>query len=154
MRISNVLRNTTGPGLTFYCPGCKSAHHIYYRKVKQETETIEGEDGPRQIVREIEVIEDGADGTHDGPTWTWDGDVDKPTFNPSILIRSGHYAHTEPVEQCWCTYNRDHPNDHGFTCYICHSFIREGKIQFLGDCTHALAGQTVDMVPFPDKDPG
>jgi hypothetical protein len=30
---------------------------------------------------------------------------------------------------------------------ICHSFITDGRIQFLGDCTHRLAGQTV---PIPD----
>ena len=24
-------------------------------------------------------------------------------------------------------------------------FVTDGKIQFLGDCTHALAGQTVDL---------
>jgi len=28
---------------------------------------------------------------------------------------------------------------------ICHSFITDGKIQFLSDCTHHLAGQTVDL---------
>jgi len=33
---------------------------------------------------------------------------------------------------------------------ICHSFIRDGKIQFLGDCTHALAGQTVDLPELPE----
>jgi hypothetical protein len=32
----------------------------------------------------------------------------------------------------------------------CHLFIRNGKIQFLGDCTHELAGKTVDMVEFDD----
>jgi hypothetical protein len=31
---------------------------------------------------------------------------------------------------------------------VCHSFVREGQIQFLGDCTHAFAGQTVPMIPF------
>lgn len=29
----------------------------------------------------------------------------------------------------------------------CHCFIKEGKIQFLNDCTHELVGKTVDMVP-------
>jgi hypothetical protein len=28
---------------------------------------------------------------------------------------------------------------------VCHSFVTDGKIQFLGDCTHALAGQTVEL---------
>ena len=27
----------------------------------------------------------------------------------------------------------------------CHSFVREGRIEFLGDCTHAMVGQTVDL---------
>jgi hypothetical protein len=28
---------------------------------------------------------------------------------------------------------------------VCHSFIRNGKIEYLSECTHELAGQTVDM---------
>lgn len=28
---------------------------------------------------------------------------------------------------------------------LCHSFIREGKIQFLSDCWHHLKGQTVEL---------
>lgn len=27
----------------------------------------------------------------------------------------------------------------------CHSFITDGKIQYLSDCFHELAGQTVDL---------
>lgn len=30
---------------------------------------------------------------------------------------------------------------------ICHSFVTDGKIRFLNDCTHDLAGQTVDLKP-------
>ena len=33
---------------------------------------------------------------------------------------------------------------------VCHSFVSDGQWQFLGDCTHALAGQTVPVVPIPD----
>lgn len=32
--------------------------------------------------------------------------------------------------------------------YRCHSFIRNDKIEFLADCSHALAGKTVPMVDF------
>ncbi|MCZ4340562.1 hypothetical protein O4H52_03015 [Sphingomonadaceae bacterium G21617-S1] len=32
---------------------------------------------------------------------------------------------------------------------VCHSFVRNGQIEFLSDCTHALAGQTVPLPPFP-----
>ena len=28
----------------------------------------------------------------------------------------------------------------------CHLFVTKGKIQYLQDCTHELAGKTVDMV--------
>lgn len=28
---------------------------------------------------------------------------------------------------------------------ICHSFVRNGKIEFLSDCTHELAGKTVEL---------
>ena len=31
----------------------------------------------------------------------------------------------------------------------CHSFVRDGKIQFLSDSTHHLAGQIVDLPPLP-----
>jgi hypothetical protein len=49
----------------------------------------------------------------------------RPTFEPSILISIGN--------------GPDAPR------LVCHSFVREGKIQFLGDCTHELAGQTVPL---------
>ena len=35
---------------------------------------------------------------------------------------------------------------------ICHYSTTDGRIQFLGDCTHALKGTTVDMVPEPSLD--
>jgi len=30
--------------------------------------------------------------------------------------------------------------------------VVDGRMQFLGDCTHALAGQTVDIPPWPRTD--
>lgn len=54
-------------------------------------------------------------------TWTYNGDADKPTISPSLLV-TGH-----------------DPN------YRCHSFVRDGRIEFLSDCSHSLAGQTVDL---------
>lgn len=29
---------------------------------------------------------------------------------------------------------------------VCHSFVRNGKIEYLNDCTHELAGQTVELL--------
>jgi hypothetical protein len=91
-----------------------------------------------------------ADGTHTVQVagvspWSWNGSTESPTFTPSVLVKSGHYAFPDG-ESCWCTYNAAHPGEPApFKCGICHSFVTDGKIQFLGDCTHALAGQTVEL---------
>lgn len=83
---------------------------------------------------------------HNGAMWAFNGNVDLPTFTPSLLVRSGHYVPGQKSDTCWCTYNKEHPDDPApFVCFICHSFITNGKIQFLNDCTHHLAGQTVDL---------
>lgn len=84
------------------------------------------------------------------PRWTWNGDVDRPTFAPSVLIRSGHYVPGHDGD-CWCTYNAAHPGAPApFGCGVCHHFVRDGQLEFLADSTHALAGQTV---PLPDLPP-
>jgi hypothetical protein len=62
------------------------------------------------------------------PIWQWNESVDAPTFSPSIRVTS-----------------RRNGKD---TC--CHSFVEDGNIRFLGDCTHALAGQTVPLPDWPD----
>lgn len=53
--------------------------------------------------------------------WTWNEDLEKPTFSPSLLC------------------NEDYPESR------CHSFVKEGRIQFLGDCFHELKNQTVEL---------
>ena len=52
--------------------------------------------------------------------WQFNGDVERPTFTPSVLER---YGDSE----------------------VNHYFVTDGRIQFLADCTHELAGQTVDL---------
>lgn len=86
-------------------------------------------------------------GAGDGPRWGWNGDADKPTFTPSILVRSGQWEPPVTPENLedwhrnpWPQTKREH---------VCHSFVTDGRIQFLGDCTHALAGQTVDLPEWP-----
>jgi hypothetical protein len=32
---------------------------------------------------------------------------------------------------------------------VCHSFVVDGRMQFLSDCTHVMAGQTVDIPVWP-----
>lgn len=90
-----------------------------------------------------------------GPGWTFNGNFDAPTFSPSVLVTSGHYAPDRPEgKKCWCDYNADlvakGEEPSGFECYRCHSFVVDGQMQFLGDCTHALANQTVPLPEWAD----
>ena len=38
-----------------------------------------------------------------------------------------------------------------FTKYTPFAFVRNGQIQFLSDCTHKMAGQTVDLPDFKGR---
>lgn len=91
-----------------------------------------------------------------GTNWSFDGNLERPTISPSLLVRGGHFVTESFTGTCWCTYNAEHPDAPSpFKCEQCHTFIKNGEIQFLGDCSHALAGQTVPIPPLPDfhRDP-
>lgn len=60
------------------------------------------------------------------PAWSFNGDFEKPTFTPSMIVR--------------------HRFINGAPTAICHFFVRDGQIEFLADSTHELAGKTVPMV--------
>lgn len=70
-------------------------------------------------------------GSDMGPNWGWNGSLEKPTFTPSVLV----------------TYPGPDAGKDGAPPAVCHSFVTDGRIQYLGDCTHELAGQTVDLPP-------
>jgi hypothetical protein len=59
------------------------------------------------------------------PHWEFNGDLERPTLSPSILARADWGPERRPM--------------------VCHSFVRDGRIEFLSDCTHAFAGKTVDL---------
>lgn len=79
------------------------------------------------------------------PVWKFNGNFDKPTLSPSILYTSGHYCAHAKKDDCWCNYKERTGKEPPFQCVRCHSFVTDGKIQFLTDSTHKLAGQTVEM---------
>ena len=122
-----------GKFLSYYCQGCKERHDVY--------------------------VERGSE--HHGPVWGWDGDAENPTLTPSVLVTTGHYCaprDTPPASGsygCWCTFYDEFPaieGEHKFKCGICHTFITDGQVQFLSDCTHEYAGQTLplpDIPPYP-----
>jgi hypothetical protein len=59
------------------------------------------------------------------PCWGFNGDVYNPTLTPSI--------------NAWREYGGDRKTQR------CHSFVENGRIRFLSDCTHEFAGQTLDL---------
>lgn len=108
-------------GYMYWCPGCKHPHHVTVKQSPGRT----------------------------GPVWGWNGDEANPTFSPSILSRwfelsdEGNRMITEKI-----------PLPEGQTRYpgkdmVCHVFVENGKIRFLDDCTHELAGKTVDIPVWP-----
>lgn len=73
--------------------------------------------GPLEY-RMIPVILKGTrEGTH---CWSWNGDTERPTLKPSIPTTS----HT----------------------MRCHTFVNDGQVQFLSDCSHELSGQTLPLL--------
>lgn len=91
-----IFEGTKGNYL-FWCPACKKEHGVW-------------------------TVDEG----YPHPIWGFNGDMEKPTINPSLLCRTQYPDRTD----------------------ICHSFIRNGKIEYLSDCTHNLAGKTIDMVDY------
>lgn len=91
-RLSKILRRGVGDGRTFLTFWCPGC------------DTAHG----------VIVAGPGA--------WGWNGDVHRPTFTPSVLVRFGQGR--DGVEK------------------TCHSFVADGSIDFLGDSTnHQLRGK-------------
>lgn len=105
----------TNGTVLFWCPGCDEAHGV------------------------------NTDPSQPGPCWAWNGSLDAPTFTPSILVRSAWPIEGgKPVHPF--KYKGSYPPPEG-VCKpsVCHSFVTDGRIQFLGDSSHGLAGQTVEL---------
>ena len=78
-------------------------------------------------------------GAGSGPRWGWNGSTDRPTFTPSVLVRTGRAVDPSVTPE---------PGD---PPAVCHSFVVDGAMQFLGDCGHKLAGQTVELPDYVVK---
>lgn len=83
-------------GWMHWCPGCKDIHAIAVEK----------------------PFDNGA-------KWTFNGNMDQPTFSPSIAVGKPVY---------------------------CHYFIQDGMIRYCSDSTHALSGQHVPLPSIPAEE--
>lgn len=80
---------------------------------------------------------------HDGPNaWGWNGDLERPTFTPSVLVSGVQWAPDSGFHKPGHAVVAGEPT-------VCHSFVADGRIRFLADSTHALAAQTVDLPAWP-----
>ena len=55
-----------------------------------------------------------------GAKWSFNEDEVKPTFRPSLMIQEEEGR-------------------------MCHSFVTDGKIEYLSDCTHSYAGEHLEL---------
>lgn len=106
--------------VAFHCPGCDHLHAVHV--------------GP------------DPDFPHT-PMWGYNDDPVHPTLTPSILFSTEKWV--PPVTPANVGQWRAKPWDQVKVPYVCHSFVTAGQIEFLTDCTHALAGQTVDLPDYP-----
>lgn len=100
--------------------------------VERQVQNLDGRTGPRHYYwcpgcNYLHGIAIRPHTQDNGAGWEFSGTLECPTYSPSQLT----------------TWKSVVPK-------VCHTFIREGQIEFLTDCTHALAGQTVPLPPLPD----
>lgn len=108
---------TTYEALQFWCPGC------------EQPDPDGGTQGGLHMLPVNTSLK--------APSWTWDGNLEAPTLSPSILTRMEHARRRST--------HGEELTDVGL--FVCHSFLRGGVFEFLSDCTHQYAGQSV---PLPD----
>jgi hypothetical protein len=117
-QVSRLLRSASDSSgersyLTFCCPGCRA----YFAD--------KGRGLPMMERHQVIVQGRGA--------WDFNGDLNKPTFTPSVLMNTWYWDEAKQVK----------------VPYICHSFVENGRINFLNDCTHALRGWH-DLAEWPN----
>lgn len=73
--------------------------------------------------------------------WTFNGDICKPSFSPSLIERTGTagQTHDQAAATGWSR--------------VCHSVIAPvdgvAMIGFQSDCTHGLRGRIVELPDYP-----
>lgn len=103
--LSKKLYQHVNGMIGFHCPACDQMH--FYR------------------TKEFEFP---------GPKWDFNGNVENPTFSPSLLVLTNAPRNEE-----------EKINRVEYT--QCHLFITNGQILYCTDCPHELAGQSI---PLPD----
>lgn len=96
--VAELLNDRDSKKLVFKCPGCRCSHCVNVK----------------------------LNNAAQGPLWSWNGSLERPTLTPSILVEYGRDPRPDRPQRC-------------------HSFVTDGRIQFLSDCEHDFAGKTVNL---------
>lgn len=124
--LSKKLRSLEGGRVAYWCQGCGHLHQINVG------------DGP-------------------GPRWGYNNNPEAPTFTPSVRVTWTEPANLHNPEAMQRDLEdvraRRADGDENarvpLANKVCHTFITDGRVQFLGDCTHQYAGQTLDLPDLP-----
>jgi hypothetical protein len=102
-----------------------SVYIPYYERRPTDMDRMKMLDGQRMIMcpgcRVNHLLDD---------RWKFNNNFEKPTFEGSLLVKFK-----------WGIERKE---------FLCHSYIKDGNIQFLNDTNHELSGQTVEL-PTIDK---
>jgi hypothetical protein len=93
-------------GYMFMCPGCKRDHAVHI-----------------------------AEKNSCGAQWSFNGNMEMPTFSPSLVQRIGP----------WPDGSMQDGKNVGGTTDVCHLILTDEICQFQTDCTHELAGKSVTL---------
>lgn len=123
--MSSKVKITDHCQLRFWCPGCNESHTIRI--------------------------------TPGSPhSWGYNNNPESPTFTPSVLVTGRKFTDKGDADYAaWYAAgfpkNEDGSSPEFETVDVrCHTFVTNGLIQFLDDCSHDLARQTVPLPDWPD----
>lgn len=72
-----------------------------------------------------------------GPNWDFNGNVEKPSFNPSMLIFIPERTDEDGTKSPQQT--------------TCHYYVTDGEIRYQSDCPHQYSGQHLPLEPIPEN---
>ena len=127
-QLSKYLRSLEGGRLAYWCQGCEGLHQV-------------------------------AVGEGDGPRWGYNGNVESPTFTPSVLVTwdeptNLHNPEKMQLDLAEAQRRREAGEQNvrvPVSGKICHTFITDGIVSFLPDCTHRMAGMTLPLPVLPGE---
>lgn len=79
-------------------------------------------------------------------SWSFDGNLDRPTFSPSVKITGKQVVNKNGR---WTgEWVRDSNGNTLDLC--CHYILTAGVLNYCGDCTHELRGQSIPLPALPE----